>query len=142
MRLMKAVPKLAVLAVTLSIAGGAQAAPISAAELRSGFADAELRFSEGAFQAKDHLWLFSAAGAMQGVYITVNTLAPKSGSAHREDNDTGTWSVEGNAACFQWTRWYDAAKRCFTVERQQGLWVKLTDTATGFSYLGTLAKRR
>ncbi|MEN8196288.1 MAG: hypothetical protein ABFS30_07205 [Pseudomonadota bacterium] len=142
MGLRKAVPKLGALAATLPIVGGALAAPISGAELRSGFADAELRFSEGAFQAKDHLWLFSAAGAMQGVYITINTLAPHSGAAHREDNDTGTWSVEGNAACFQWRRWYSGAKRCFTVERQQGRWVKLTDTATGISYRGTLAKRR
>ena len=140
MSLLKAVSKLAALVVTLPIAGGALAAPIPGSELRSGFADAELRFSEGAFQAKDHLWLFSANGAMQGVYIKINTLGK--GDAHREDSDTGTWSVEGNAACFQWTRWYRGAKRCFTVERQQDPWVKLTDTDTGLSYRGTLAKRR
>ncbi len=96
-------------------------------------AGTEIRFThrEGAWLV-DELWRFLPGGRLVGVR-SMSRGSSANLSEDRQENDGGTWAMEGGALCLQFGSWY-GGKRCFQLNGAPGADIQLADMSSGRSY--------
>jgi len=126
---------LAPLLLSAAAAGPASAAMLSGAEIqaRAGEFRGDTRSVRG---LESHIWRLGPGGQIRAIATLKRGLSTLN-SSMVEFDDVGSWRIEGNSLCVQWSGANARFSGCYAVEAQQGNHVRLIGPA---QWEGTLER--
>ncbi|HEY7611286.1 MAG TPA: hypothetical protein VIF14_18815 [Alphaproteobacteria bacterium] len=123
----KALPFLGLAA--LALAGAAKAEPLAGSQIQARAAGGEFRGDTHSFRGfESQIWRLAPGGQARAVATVKKGLSALSASMI-EFGDTGSWRIEGNMLCVEWTGENRRFNGCYAVEAQQGNHVRLVGPA-------------
>jgi len=121
-------PRLVALLLLSSVAAvPAAAAPLSGAEIQA--RAGEFRGDTQSFRGlESHIWRLGPGGQARAV-VTLKRGLSALNSSTVEFGDAGTWSIQGNTLCVEWSGPNQRFSGCYAVDAQQGNHVRLIGPA-------------